>query len=287
MPKSPPVTLAGTATHRLKSAHLDDELRIEVSLPLEYDDTTRQYPVVYLLDGYWYFPLVSQALRLLEMDEELQPVIVVGIGYEPGELSHAQENVRVTHLRCRDLTPTLDPSDWWRAAAGRPLGIGVETGHADEFLRVIETEIKPLVARHYRASRAGGTLAGFSFGGLFALHVLFRHTELFDRYVAGSPSLWWDGGVMFESEAEYAATHPDLEKALFLSMGGLEEGGIAAPCRMVTHFELLRQRLASRNYPSLRWRATILEGETHSSGVASSFIKGLQAVLTGRDEDAR
>jgi len=267
------VTLSGTFVHSVARSG-GAALRIEVSLPFGYEITTSGYPVVYLIDGYWYFPIVSQAVRLIGMDKEMPPVIVVGLGYESVGLGPADEERRIGRLRCRDLTPTHDPREWWRIAGTE----GGESGHAEEFVRILESTIKPLIRACYR-TLDDETLAGHSFGGLFALHVLFKHTELFDRYVAGSPALWWHDDMMFRCEADYAALHSDLAKALFISIGALEESGSGAACRMVGNVRLLTERLRSRQYPALKWESVVLENETHSTGAAATFIKGLMSVF--------
>jgi len=274
-----PFILPGSVSHTLKSAAINEELRIDVSMPVEYEEGDASYPVVYLIDGQWYFPMVSQAARLIGMDDELPRMIVVGIGYERTENRLGEEEQRLAKLRCRDLTPTVESSDGWRTASKQPLKGPLETGRAGRFLDIIERDIKPLVERHYRVKRGDQTLAGFSLGGLFALHVLFRHSQYFHRYIAGSPSLWWGGGAIFQFEDDFASNHPDLDKSLFLSMGALEEEGSAESFKMVTNLKALSEKLAARQYPSLRLESLILENETHSTGVAATFIRGLRSVF--------
>jgi predicted alpha/beta superfamily hydrolase len=214
----------------------------------------------------------------MAMDGETRRVIVVGIGYEPQGHGDEEEQ-RFTRLRCRDLTPTVERNDTWRVAVGHPERVSGDSGRAENFIQVIERDVKPFIEAHYRIDREDQTLAGFSFGALFALHVLFKHPELFRRYVIGSPSLWWDGGVVFRYEEEFAKNHLDLNKAVFLSIGSLEESEPWQSFNMVKNLKLLAERLASRNYPALKLESLILENETHPSGAAASFIKGLRWVL--------
>ena len=69
---------------------------------------------------------------------------------------------------------------------------------ADKFAQFIDTELKPFINSKYRATD-DSTLVGYSFGGLFALHVLFNRNAVFDRYLIGSPSMDWDGDAGFAS----------------------------------------------------------------------------------------
>jgi dipeptidyl aminopeptidase/acylaminoacyl peptidase len=254
-------------------------LRIEVSWPLGYEDTDEPYPVLYLLDGYWFFPMISQSLQGPAHAGELPHLIVVGIGYEPEGSARSVENERVSHLRCRDLTPTRDDTEWWQAAAGKPLGIGVETGHAATFLEVIEKDITPFIQQHYRVDCSNQVLGGFSLGGLFALFALFTRPGSFSGYIAASPSLWWGSDAMFRIEDEYARSNSDLPTRLFLSMGALEEGPGNASCRMVSNLRRFADMLVGRRYPSLRLESKIFEGHTHATGVVPAFLSGVASVF--------
>lgn len=265
--------------HVVQTSTIPEKLRLHVALPADSDGASC-YPVVYLLDAHWFFPLAHDMVRLLEEARELPPLVLVGIGYDlPGDSPRGAEE-RASDLRCRDLTPTPDVTEWWRkAGADRPLGGALETGGGGAFLRVIEEEVKPLMRRLYPCDAQDETLAGFSLGGLFALQVLFQNPACFRRYIAGSPSLWWDNGAIFSIEERYAASHEDLDKTIFLSVGGEEQSGSAAPCAMVSNFKRLEDRLRSRRYPSLKWRAVILDGDTHASAPARTFTQGLQTVF--------
>jgi pimeloyl-ACP methyl ester carboxylesterase len=50
----------------------------------------------------------------------------------------------------------------------------------------------------------GSALFGTSLGGLFALYALLTDPASFDRYVIGSPAIWWDGEMLFDLEARQA-----------------------------------------------------------------------------------
>ena len=281
---SEPVTLPGTETHRLQSPSVPDMLRIQVGLPLGYENSNAAYPAIYLVDGQWYFPQVFASAMGMAYAEEIPPVVVVGIGYEPVLTDRAAELRRVNQLRCRDLTPTHDPSEWWRVAgAAEPIVNDSDTGHAQDFMKALEHDIKPLVSSRYRISPNEAVLAGFSLGALFALHALLsRPGESFRGYICGSPSLWWHDGVMFERERQYAAGGSDLATNLFLSVGALESTGGAQSARMVENVQAFAHQLATRNYPSLRCEHKIFEDDTHSTAAGPAFAHGLRAMFASK-----
>src|SRR3546814_19297331 len=68
-------------------------------------------------------------------------------------------------------------------------------------------------------------LWGDSFGGLFALHVLFNHPAAYQTYLVGSPSINWSGGAILEDEINLAAQDAAGEVAarVLFNLGAPEE----------------------------------------------------------------
>jgi predicted alpha/beta superfamily hydrolase len=122
------------------------------------------------------------------------------------------------------------------------------------------------------------TIAGVSLGGLFPLYVLFYAPETFNRYIAVSPSLWWNDRVILEYEEEFADKHSDLPAKLFLSVGGLEEEQYP-DLGMVSSLKEFHERLEDRNYAGLEMEMVVMEDETHHSVFPSAFSRGLRTVF--------
>jgi len=263
-------------------ASLTQDLTLEVSLPYGYDPAGPAYPVVYLLDGHWYFPIISQALRLIGMDRRVRPVIVAGLRYRRTGRSEPWEEERILALRCRDLTPFAERRDAWLHAAGSPRGPGIEHAGAERFLCFIEQVVKPAIQQAFRVDPADATLAGFSLGGLCTLYSLFEHPGRFKRYVAGSPALWWGEAALLERALVAERAEMCGERRLFLFVGGREEEGSLQPFGMLSHLERLTQILRERPVAGLRWSSAVLEGDDHSTAAAVGLIKGLVSVLDSR-----
>ncbi|MDP7358557.1 MAG: alpha/beta hydrolase-fold protein [Pseudomonadales bacterium] len=266
-----PVTIAGSVTHVLNSEKIDQSFKIDVALPSSYPIGDRKYPVVYVTDGGGNFPIVVGNLRMLSLGFEMPDVIVVGIGYNTSNIP------RILAIRTRDLTPTNDEAYTKNARNSPmfPLPADVTPGGADDFVDFIDLKLKPFINTNYRADSDNETLIGYSLGGLFGLHVLFNHTDSFDKYVIGSPSVWWDNTVSFTYEAEYARHNKDLAKKVFMSTGGLEEAS-GDDNRMVTNMIKMFTRLNSRHYPGLVLDHYVFAGETHMSGMGTAFNRGLR-----------
>lgn len=145
------------------------------------------YPALYLLDGNAVMDALDE-VQLAALDRR-DPPLLVAIGY-------ASELRFDVVARAYDYTPP--------AADGQPLrdelAADRRAGGADEFLQLIEQRIKPAVAQLAPVDLQRQMLWGHSYGGLFALHVLFTQPQLFQRYAAADPSLWWQGGLTLREE---------------------------------------------------------------------------------------
>jgi uncharacterized protein len=231
--------------------------QLYVGLPPSYaKQPTRRYPVLYLCDGYWDFTLFNNILGGLNYDNDAPEVILVGFGY-PGPTPD------VGALRAYDYTPVPEPHDTK----------GKGTGHAAEFLRVVESEFIPLVEREYRVDPKFRVLAGSSLGGLFTLYAMLERPGLFQGYIAPSPAVEWGNGWLFEREAAYASAHKDLLARVFMSGAGEESPGYLAQVR---RFD---ERLQSRHYPGLRYKWRLVDGERHAGTKPESYNRGVRFVF--------
>ena len=175
--------------------------RIHVALPPGMEPGAR-YPVVYLLDADWHFPLMAETVRLLVEAGDIAPVIVVGIGYR---VTRPMETIT---LRTRDFTVAGDRphEELIRKIVGE--GPVIRTGGADAFLAFIQQELKPAIAARFPADNGRTALFGHSLGGTFGLNVLFRHPESFTAYGLSSPPVLWGEEEALKLEADRAApTH--------------------------------------------------------------------------------
>ena len=179
--------LADTEVHYLTSEMVDDEFKIFVG----HCGTkgVHRVPVLYLTDANGYFGGAVDIVRSMQLGFHLPPLLVVGIGYRAGGIAD------VTSPRTRDLTPTRD------AGFAKVFRDQKAMGGAGALLQFIEKELKPWVVDRYDIDHENATYFGHSFGGLFGTYVLLTAPAEFRRYIIGSPSLWWDHGVMFRYEA--------------------------------------------------------------------------------------
>lgn len=197
-------------TSILHSDIVNNDFEIQVSLPAEYMDNDSTYPVLFCTDANENFGLVSGIAAILSFrGDEIPPVVVVGIGYPLKGLEDWGAR------RHSDLTPTYMPerSSGWQEELSRISGrddLKVRSGDAPLLLEFINQELIPFVESNYRVNSTDRAIFGYSLGGLFSLYALFHAPEIFQRYFAGEPSIWWDDATILSDEAAYAATRDDL-----------------------------------------------------------------------------
>ena len=219
----------------------------------------RRYPVVYVCDGYWDGPLIKAIYGNLVYDKTAPEFILIGFGY-PGE--HADYN----KLRRWDYTPVVEP----RFNGGAP-----DTGHAGEFLDVVERSIIPLVEHEYRADPTYRVLAGSSLGGLFALYTFFTKPGLFQAYVAPSPAVMFANDWLFGAEeafAKSAAAH-DVHARVFVSGADQENPSFFAA---IQRFDA---QVRGHAYPALHYQYRTVDGEHHAGTKGESYSRGLRFAL--------
>lgn len=201
----------------IRSAATGRDYRILVSVP-DTPPPAAGFPILYLLDGHATFPLaalISQSWESRGPTLGLHPGIIVGIVHIKTDEDK--------NPRAEDFTPPApDLSDTGDLTGSRQ-------GGADRFLEFLENELKPLLAAEFPIDPKRQTLFGHSYGGLFTLHALFTRPGAFQRYIAASPSIWWNGRhVLAERDAFLKTALPGLLQSgsapsLVLSVGDLEQ----------------------------------------------------------------
>lgn len=188
--------------YKLHSAVLAEERSYWVHLPENYgQDTTRAYPVIYLLDGDSFFHSLVGISKTLASGRgrHLPSCIIVGV---------------LNTDRTRDLTPTA-------SAAGRDgkilPGAIPQGGGSEAFSRFLTGELRAIIDSSFRTN-GQNMLIGHSYAGLFTLNTFLRHTELFDIYLALDPSLWWDQGKLSLEAAELISGKDFTGKSLYVGV---------------------------------------------------------------------
>ena len=263
----PVVSLPNTEIRTLHSSVVDQKYKLLIAFPPSYDQADEAFPVFYMLDAYpEAFAAVKGMLERFSRMASFPKILLVGITYPVNTMSE------IEILRVRDFTPTIDHEVLNKLVSAKPTTKYPHMGGAGAFLRCIREEIKPFIKNNYRINAIESTLSGFSFGGLFALYTLFHFPETFNRYIIGSPTIWWDNGIAYSYEKDYATHNVDLNARVFMSMGSLEAS------RFQEHIPKFGDLLKQRNYPSLDLQTYTFDNEDHASVAPASVIRGMREV---------
>jgi predicted alpha/beta superfamily hydrolase len=233
------VTIPNTRQIAFTSVIDGEPYTLSVSIPF-IPPPAGGYPVYYVLDGEAYFSTAAVGSMLLQENA----VVVVGIDHHTlnsravvekysGRKSSDTSPIEMdaisdayNKLRRHDFTSTVAPNH--RAPAWFEL---VDNGGVDDFLKIIEAEIKPKIAALVPVDTANQALYGHSLGGLAVVHALFTEPTAFRTFIASSPSLWWDADAVLKDEANFAATIAAGKAAprILITAGGDEADSTIPP----------------------------------------------------------
>lgn len=244
-----------------------------VSLPASYEESPRRrYPVLYITDADYGFPVIRSIARRVNLEGPMvEEFILVGLSYAVGEGG--------ADSRRRDYTPTPNGPRGAPATAVH--------GQGAAYQAYLKSRALPFIEGRFRADPARRVFMGHSYGGLLGAQILFTDPTLFESYILGSPSLWFDQRHMFQVEEDYARAHRDLPANVFLYIGAYEAArpGVTRYNRsidMVGDNAAFAARLRSRDYPGLTLSSEVVAEEDHLTVFPSGLTRGLLHVLPAR-----
>jgi len=270
-----PYVLDETEVRDVHARALNRDYQLFVALPDSYRSSNRRYPVLFVTDANYAFPVARGIAQRLTKHAHMEEVIVVGLSYSKGDSP--------VYSRRRDYTPAVPRHrDYVSDMPGRTAAFG----EAQAYGRFIAADVFPLIAANYRADMSRKIFVGHSYGSLLGLQLLLSEPRTFDRYILGSPSLWFDQGVMFEREQDYAKGHKDMPASVFFGIGGREtlskdrkRARTEENADMVADLCDFDAALKSHRYPNLKSRLEVFADEDHGSVFPLVLTHGLRGYL--------
>lgn len=226
--------------------------KILIKLPGSYATSGEEtrYPVLYTVDGQWHFSIAGSVVGGLYYDRGARETIVVGITWDGDEAN-------ANRLRVEDFTPTN--TDY---AAG--------SGKADSYLDFLQYELIPYMARNFRTSE-DRTLSGSSFGGLLTLYCLFTRPTVFSDYLASTPSVWWDDGVLRKYRETFLKKALPSPVRLYAARGGMEYGR--------HEIDVFVKELEAAGHHNLEIKFDVIKGAGHGGLNPEVFTRGMQFIF--------
>jgi predicted alpha/beta superfamily hydrolase len=234
---------------------LGEDRTILIALPGDYDETEGHYPVLYVLDGEFFFNQAFAAVQFLSectymRTHQAPRMITVGI---------------VNVDRNRDFTPTHAPVQGdlrYPTSGGGAL-----------FLAFLQAELRPLIDSKFR-TEPYSILSGWSFGGLFTIQTYLDSPDAFSAYLAISPSLWWEQDLLVERTRSAVAAGCVGGPPLVVTLGALEGGDMDRSVRRgwIPLFEDEDSAVPS-------FRSVEIGGHGHGDSPYEAFFEGLSALF--------
>jgi predicted alpha/beta superfamily hydrolase len=236
----------------IPSRVLNQERKLYIHVPKrDSSDLNKPLPVLYLLDGENHFHTLAAYIDYLSHWKVIPPMIVVGI---------------ISIDRRKDLTPTNSLINF----DGNVDSSYKTSGGNEQFLQFIQKELMPYIDANYKASPFK-IFAGHSLGGLTTIDCMLTHPDMFDAYIAISPSLWWDNKCILRLTDKKLANLSIANKKIFYSDGN--EGGSF-------HSDLLKfdKLIEDGRLQGFEHKYTYYPNESHMTEPIPAYYDGLRFI---------
>ncbi|MCI0517720.1 MAG: hypothetical protein L0Y45_07795 [Woeseiaceae bacterium] len=238
--------LGDTRYHVVESTFTEQRYHLFVRLPEDYEESTESYPVVYLLDGGWLYPLLLGYYKYLKAGDEVPSMIIVGISY-------GTDDFRQGNNRSTDYTaPSVEREHW---------------GGAAKFQQALTAEVLPLIEATYRARKDRRILFGQSIGGQFVLYAALTEPQLFWGYIASNPALHRNLPYFLERHNDPKMS---VDARVFVASGSEDDATFREPAlQWMRHW-------TSVEPPPWPLCAADLTGHSHFSAPPAAFRDGIR-----------
>lgn len=227
------------------------------------------YPTLYVLDGNAMFAGFAETRRILGyMKADLGKTIIVGIGYKTTEAYDA----RRVYDFVEDFPQPVPPAQRYLTK--------YKAGGREVFAAFLLDRLRPELARRYSIDPHRQALFGHSFGGLFALHMLYSRPTAFHAIISASPSIFWNDQAILAEERAFAAKLTNGSLKLPVSRLRLVTGELDETAVEHTDAVALAKRLEPLSGYGFRSEFELFEGETHITVPSRSVTSTLRFAFT-------
>jgi len=221
----------------IESALLKESVKLVISLPEDYDNYKTKYPVVYVLDGKWFFSQGVTSQIHFSRFKMTPDLIIIGI-----------EN-------------SVKQRKWY-------------TNNSKTFNHFLEKELIPTINKKFRTTDER-LLFGWEISGGFVIEVLGATPNLFTGYLAASPGPL-DKTVMDKYQYRYQAidsllkSNKNLNSFLYFTTGKSDYPAQYGVNNLV-------DLLSDNKLENFRWTYKRLIEETHPTTAFKTIHKGVES----------
>ncbi len=264
----PPFFIENSQVITYKSKLLKRSYDIYIKFPRSFaEDKDKYYPILFLNDGNYSFPLASSLSRQMIGFGKIEDMLIVGISYS--------NEVTWQISRTRDYTPTYAPNETnYHSVEARKY-----SGGSGAYLEFMQEELFPFLHANYRADLTRKIYAGHSFGGLFGGYVLRTAPNSFDYYIISDPSFWYDNQSIFNIKQKIPEENSAEIQVLIVSADPHPEQEESGDLKMKENAKRFSSELQSRLGNKIKARHLVFDGEIHESLFPISLSRGLRDYL--------
>jgi hypothetical protein len=206
---------------------LGGEVTYSEHLPVGYDNSKIDYPVIYMMNGQIISSFASAAATLDNLSNERIPdMILIGI------------------------SNTDKAGAYWSC----PNDTGYVKG-GEMFYKFLKEEFIPEIEKNYRTNDYK-ILAGQSNTGLFVMYNFLFHPELFDAYIVASPMFNWCPDFYLNKTKSFLMDNAQINKKLYVSYGDLDY------VEVLSHINDFKDILKQAP-KSLKWQVELIQNAGH------------------------
>jgi predicted alpha/beta superfamily hydrolase len=257
-------TYAIGTTHTIQSKVLNEERTYFLELPESYETSSKEYPILVLLDGEVTYHSHSGILKQMVQGGQIPEMIIIAI-----------TNVD----RVRDFTPTNYLTNLNGSSA---VENQKTSGGSAAFLKFIEEELLVKVEANYRTN-SFKTLVGISHGGLLVGSSYLSKASSFNGFVSMDPSFWWDDQYVVKQ-----ISSTDLEqikhKRIYVSTADKFENFDRIPGVFqanINAHELFNTTLKNKGISPANIELEYFKEENHWTVALMSLYHGMQFIYKG------
>ena len=257
------ISLPNTQIRHLHSYITDIDYKLYINIPASYyTSRSKKFPVLYLLDADYSFPIAKQASEHLSARGRIDEVLIVGIAYD------GPNKYRLHRTRDYTISHTL--------AGGYTSELQKHSGGANKFLQFIKQELVPYIESSFPVTTSRG-IVGHSLGGLFASYSLVQDPDVFSKYIIISASLWYDNEKLLKIADDKNNFNQYTKLQVYMAIGGKENGG---NYRMIDEQNCFLELINKKQHRNLTATSQIFENFDHDMIVPAAISRGL-VVLYG------
>ncbi len=249
---SNPFVLGETVT--ISSKILNEDRKLNIYLPTGYGESSKNYPVIYLLDG-------SADEDFIHITGLVQFGSFSWINMIPESIVVGISNVDRKKDFTFPSTNKLDQEEF--PTAGGSAG----------FIQFLQEELQPFIASNYKISEEK-TIIGQSLGGLLAAEILLKKPALFDNYIIVSPSTWWDDQSILKLEG----TKTWSSKKIYIA------GGVEGLSMQTGAVNLYYKVLASSKDTKNKVYYKFMEAQDHGDALHLAVYNAFETIFSDRSK---